>query len=443
MGTRQSTNALLGQIFLDMGLLTQPQLQQCIGAHRIARKLGLKSTLLKIAIDLGFLSEEQEPSVRRELIKRGVRPILGRYELVKKLGGGGMGAVYMARQLRFGRVVAVKILHSQFARSRGFLARFYREARLAAQLSHPNVVRVFDVVADRGKHFIVMEYVDGVSLERLLRLKPLEEKLALRIARDVALGLSKAHARKIVHRDVKPANILISSEGMVKLSDLGLAKYAAGESGSITRSGGIIGTPRYMSPEQCAGEKRIDYRTDIYSLGISLYEMVCGRPPYGSPSGLQVMRDHVEKPLPDPTKATPALSAATAELIRDLAAKAPRDRLQSCAEVIRRIDAVLDRRIALIQQIDTILKGKGAELDEWRQAVLRFAQETDFDEGPGRISEEQVTSACLPDDVPPSNGDTTRTLFRRRTGARTMGLSLLALIGTGIGLYLIKRLLFP
>src|SRR6185295_12059156 len=217
----------------------------------------------------------------------------------RKLGQGGMGAVYLAHHPGLNRAVAIKILPGDLASNPEFKERFFREARLAARLEHPNVVQVLDVGEQDGIHFISMQYIEGKSLDAILKEK---KKLALNEARAitkrVAVALSAAAKLGIVHRDIKPHNILISKDGVVKVADFGLAKDEDSNR-SISEPGVVMGTPYYMSPEQAKGEK-VDHRSDLYSLGATLYHMLTGKRLYdgGSPVTIVLKQGGDEAPIP-------------------------------------------------------------------------------------------------------------------------------------------------
>jgi len=315
-------------IAVATGYLTEEQREECLKICAEFRQKGLAPrSCAKIAFEKKFLSGSQVKRVQKEMRSRGIHTRLGGYELLERIGSGAMGKVYKAKQLSLDRVVALKILHRDLGRDRRFVARLRREAKLAARVSHPHVVQVFDVGRDQGRHFLVMEYVEGTSLRELLEQGPMDERRALEIIRDVAKGLGESHAHNIIHRDIKPGNIILDVSGSPKLSDLGIALDAGSTTiGTVTRQGAIIGTPQYMSPEQCSGAKDIDYRTDIYSLGVTFYRMVVGRDPFEGPAPLVVMQKHVTEPLPDPRSVKPDISAATAALIMDMTAKDRGDR---------------------------------------------------------------------------------------------------------------------
>ena len=227
----------------------------------------------------------------------------GRYRLESKLGSGGMSTVYLARDEMLERRVAAKVLHREISDQPDQIERFRREARAVAQLSHPNVVAVIDAGEDGGRPYIVFEYVDGETLkqriDRLGRL-PLDEAAAYAI--EIGRGLAAAHARRLVHRDVKPQNVLIDTEGRAKVTDFGIAR--ALEQDGLTKTGRVLGTTDYVSPEQAMG-KDVDARSDIYSLGIVLYEMLTGEVPFQAETLVGVAMKHVNEPMPDVQKQRP------------------------------------------------------------------------------------------------------------------------------------------
>jgi predicted Ser/Thr protein kinase len=222
-----------------------------------------------------------------------------RYELQRRVGRGGMAEVFLARDRLLDRPVAIKILFPEFATDPSFVARFKREAQAAANLNHPNIVGVYDWGRERGTYYIVMEYVDGRTVSEMIRSDgPLKPKDAARIAADVAAALGFAHEKGVVHRDVKPGNVLITKSGEVKVADFGIARaMTSNAEDNLTQTGSVMGTATYFSPEQAQG-KPVDPRSDLYSLGIVLYEMVSGKPPFTADSPVAIAYKHVQEPLP-------------------------------------------------------------------------------------------------------------------------------------------------
>ena len=327
------------EIAREKGLLAEAQIKECRDFVKLATQTGVKITLTKVVQDRGLLSPEQIKTVHREMRRRGVLPRIAGYELISKLGQGGMGAVYKARQVSLDRPVALKVLPPELARDRQYTARFRREARLAAKVVHPNAVQVFDVGEDTGRHFIAMEFIAGSDVTKLMQGGPVEEGRALAIVIGVAKALAVAHAQGIVHRDIKPANIMLTSAGTPKLSDLGIAKQIGAVGATLTQTGAAIGTPQYMSPEQCKGEKTIDVRSDTYSLGATLYHMVCGKAPFNAATAPAVMHKQVYDPLPDPLSVNPRLSKAAAGVICKMMSKDRDRRYRDDAELIADLES--------------------------------------------------------------------------------------------------------
>lgn len=264
---------------------------------------------------------------------------IGRCAIQRKLGEGGMGAVYLAQHAGLNKAVALKILPKAFAGNPDFIARFQREARLAARLDHPNVVQVFDVGEAEGLHYITMQYVEGKGLDVLLKERgALSTNEALSITKRIALALESARRLGIIHRDIKPANILLSKDGIVKVADFGLAKDREAQ-GSISESGQIVGTPHYMSPEQAEG-KAVDHRGDIYSLGATLYHMLSGKRPFDGPTPLSVVVKAIHD-VPAPLRSIdPRIPAAVATLVERMMAKDPARRPQTGEALAADIDAL-------------------------------------------------------------------------------------------------------
>ena len=264
------------------------------------------------------------------------------YEIISQLGRGGMGSVYKARQLKLDRLAALKIMASELAADPDFVARFKREATAAASLSHPNVVQVYSAGESEGTHYIAMEFVDGETLkqhiERQGRLDPREAiAITVYVAEALQYGWNKA---KLIHRDIKPDNIFLSNTGEVKVGDLGLAKIVGGATTSLTQTGMMMGSPHYISPEQARGVSDIDFRTDIYSLGCTLYHMLTGRPPYEGPDPLTVITKHVNDPPPAIFKVWPTCPIPVALMVGRMLAKQRHERPASYEDLIDQLREV-------------------------------------------------------------------------------------------------------
>ena len=268
---------------------------------------------------------------------------LGKYQILERLGRGGMADVYEAYHARLGRHVAIKVLHPHLIEGQDFLARFEREAKAVASLKHPHIVQVFDFDFQDDLHYIVMELVDGGSLrgrlEDLARAGArMPQKDTLRILADVASAIDYAHGRGMLHRDVKPANVLLDHDGDACLSDFGIARILSET--QFTTTGALIGTPHYMSPEQGKGLP-LTKATDLYSLGVVLYVMLTGRAPYDSDTPLGVIYKHIFEPLPSPRLACPDLPLAVEDVLVKALAKEPGDRFASAGQMFQALEHAL------------------------------------------------------------------------------------------------------
>ena len=257
--------------------------------------------------------------------------LLDRYEVGRLLGSGGMAEVFEGRDRLLARRVAIKVPLSQLAHDPDFAQRFRREAQAAASLSHPGVVAVYDTGSENGTHFIVMEYVDGRTLKDVIQAEaPLHPDRAAEITAGVCAALGAAHARGLVHRDVKPANIMLMRDGRVKLMDLGIARAAAGE--TLTQTAAMLGTAQYLSPEQAQGQD-VDYRSDLYSLGCCLYEMLTGTVPFRGATPVAIAYRHVREDPAPLRLLNPDVPQALEAVCLKAMAKRPEDRYQTAAEL--------------------------------------------------------------------------------------------------------------
>ena len=258
--------------------------------------------------------------------------LLGRYVLERELGRGGMATVYLARDLRHERLVALKVLHPELARTLG-PERFQREIKLCARLQHPHILTVHDSGEAAGQLWFTMPYVEGESLRAALsRKKQLPVDVALRIATDVARALEYAHQHGVIHRDIKPENLLITTDGSTLVADFGIARALSADTEALTQTGMSVGTPAYMSPEQAAGETNLDCQTDVYSLGVVLYEMLAGEPPYTGPSAQAIMAKRFSDPIPRVRRVRSAVPEVVEQCVLKALAPMPADRFATAAE---------------------------------------------------------------------------------------------------------------
>jgi serine/threonine-protein kinase len=328
-----------GQTAVSLGFATEAQLQECLQIQARLREMGLEEPLGEILLRKHYVTPQQHHAVLKKL---GIHtdPVPG-YRLLGKIGRGGMGTVYKAIQTSVNRTVAIKILSPAAIQDEAFVARFYREARAAGKLSHRNLIGGIDVGEAGGLYYFVMEFVTGKSCREILREEgPFGQKKALDVASQMADLLDYTHAHQFVHRDIKPENILLTPDGTVKLCDLGLAKSTSTAAPGLTQEGFTVGTPHFMSPEQIRGERDVDIRSDLYSLGATLYYLATGKHPYDAPSAAEVISLHLTAPIPDARAAAPGLSEGFARILRKLMAKARDDRYARPADLLEELRRV-------------------------------------------------------------------------------------------------------
>lgn len=289
---------------------------------------------------------------------------VGAYILGKQLGQGGMATVYLGHHPRLDRDVAIKVMHQNFLDDEGFVARFKREAQIVAKLNHPHIVPVFDFDEHAGQPYLVMKYIQGWTLKKQLIKDPLDLEGILRVMSAIGDALNYAHEQGILHRDIKPSNIVIDRGGVPYLADFGLARLAS--SGESTMSADmLLGTPHYISPEQARGAKELDGRTDIYSLGVVLYELLVGKVPFTGDSAFSIVHDHIYSPLPQPTRVNPDLPESVEEVLYRALGKQPDERYDTANDLIN------DLTQAIKQSDLTELDPHRAEVAEVSLAKIR------------------------------------------------------------------------
>jgi serine/threonine-protein kinase len=349
MGRPESERRYLRQAVKE-GLLTVDHATTIIAELERRRESGLHA-IRDIAIRTGKLTEKLAYALFHRVSKemREVPPNLRRvngFEVLGPLGKGSMSVVFKARQVSLDKIVALKVLPPGLSEDPVFQERFLREARAAAKLNHPNVVAALDAGRADGYHYFAMEYVDGSTVRDIVTARgPIDEREALKVAYFVARALKHAHAAGILHRDVKPANIMLTRDGKVKLTDLGLAKIENDPQEShLTEVGKSVGTPYYMSPEQARRGRTADARSDIYALGATLFYMLTGRPPFDGETPSLILEKHVRAPVPDPRSYEPEIDERTSVVVRRALEKRPESRYQTPGEMAQAIKAVLQGR---------------------------------------------------------------------------------------------------
>jgi serine/threonine protein kinase len=341
-----SHDTIFGKMAVEQGLCTAEELKRCIGELEVRRKSNPKGPvlLMDILLEKGYITATQANRVRAAIREaKGITTAhqIPGYQVLGKIGAGAMAVVYKARQLSLNRIVAIKVLPKRFSENPEYVERFYKEGQAAGKLNHPNIVQAVDVGEAGGYHYFVMEYVEGKTLyDDLSAGKVFTEQEALNIIIQVAEALRHAHSTGLIHRDVKPKNIMINRDGVVKLADMGLARETTDIEAAKTERGRAYGTPYYISPEQIRGEMDIDERADIYGLGATFYHLVTGRVPYMAEDPVEVMRKHLRDELIPPDHINTTLSAGVSEVIEVMMAKNKAERYSNVDELLVDLRAV-------------------------------------------------------------------------------------------------------
>ncbi len=346
--TKDGTNidTLIGRLVIDQGLATPEEVKHCLTLTRteegeVKDSEKLSSSLAQVLVNKEYVTKRQIARLREAIEAERSGSSISGYKILGKLGAGAMATVYKAKQISLDRIVAIKKLPKKFSSNPQFIERFFAEGRAAAQLNHPNIVQAFDVGNEGDLYYFVMEYVEGRSVhDDIVTHKRYKESEAVDIAIQVAEALEHAHNRGLIHRDVKPKNIMITKEGVVKLADMGLARAMSDVEAAEAEAGRAFGTPYYISPEQIRGEKDIGPPADIYSLGVTLYHMVTGSVPFEGKNPSSVMHKHLKSELVPPDHVNPKLSAGISEVIEMMMAKRVSDRYQNCADLLIDLRAI-------------------------------------------------------------------------------------------------------
>jgi len=372
MTNETNYDTIFGKMAIEQGLCTDEELRQSL--KELESRSKVNPTILKdLMVELGYVTTTQAERLKESLkeSKAAAHQIPG-YKIVGKLGAGAMAVVYKARQLSLNRMVAIKILPKRFSENPEYVERFYKEGQAAGRLNHHNIVRAIDVGEAGGYHYFVMEYVEGKTIaDDLVAGKVFEEAEALDIIIQVANALAHAHACSLIHRDVKPKNIMISTDGTVKLADMGLARETTDIEAAQSEAGKAYGTPYYIAPEQIRGKIDIDGRADIYGLGATLYHMLTGRVPFMAEDSADVMRKHLREKLIPPDHINTSLSAGVSEVIEIMMAKRKEKRYTDIEELLTDLEALREGRPPLqahkrfdLSMLEQLEKGDAVEKEE-------------------------------------------------------------------------------
>jgi serine/threonine-protein kinase len=341
MTNETNFDSVFGKMAVEQGLCTDDELKRAVAILK-SRAPDKPIRLQDLMIELGFVTNSQADRLKAFFKESRTTPhqIPG-YQVLGKLGAGAMAVVYRAKQLSLNREVAIKVLPKRFTENPEYVKRFYKEGQAAGKLNHPNIVQAVDVGEAGGYHYFVMEYVKGKSIyDDLAAGKVFSEAEALDIAIQVAKALGHAHSVGLIHRDVKPKNIMMTEDGIVKLADMGLARETTDLELAKSEKGRAYGTPYYIAPEQIRGEMDIDGRADIYGLGATLYHMLTGRVPFMADDPSDVMRKHLREELVPPDHINTSLSAGISEVVEVMMAKNKENRYSNCEELLEDLEAV-------------------------------------------------------------------------------------------------------
>ena len=350
------------KIIVRQGYLTDEQLRECKDLQKSHRYAG--KSMIEIALINEMLQQEDVDALNKI---NGTKPLVfGGYQVKSVLGEGGLGIVYLAKQLTMKRYVALKVLYPKWMKDEEFRKRFLLEARIAGKLSHTNLIQVFDIGYDLGRYYFSMEYVSGRTLDAIIEN---DGSLALEHAIDLTLqvldSLNYIWNKNLVHRDIKPGNIMLNSRNIPKLGDFGFVKSQM--DAKLGSDEFVLGTPDYMSPEQAMGKESLDYRSDIYSLGATLYHSITAAAPYqGSES--MVIRQHIKAAIPSPRSIDPNLPDEICYVIEKMMAKAPEDRYQGYSD--------------LKQDLVLVKKGHQPKIQRLDSSKSTIARVEDFDDHP-------------------------------------------------------------
>jgi serine/threonine-protein kinase len=340
MTSETSYDTVFGKLAVDQGLCTDKELRNSIKELQERRKIN-PVMLQELLIELGYITATQATRLKRSIRdnKAAVHQIPG-YKILGKIGAGAMAFVYKAKQLSLNRTVAIKVLPKRFSENPEYVQRFYKEGQAAGKLNHPNIVQAIDVGEAGGYHYFVMEYVEGKTIADDIAESAFAENDAIEIIIQVTHALEHAHSHGLVHRDVKPKNIMVNQQGVVKLADMGLARETTDIEAAQSEAGKAYGTPYYIAPEQIRGKIDIDGRADIYGLGATFYHMVTGQVPFSGDDSSEIMKKHLREKLIPPDHIVTSLTAGVSEVIEIMMAKRREDRYNNVEELLVDLEAL-------------------------------------------------------------------------------------------------------
>jgi serine/threonine-protein kinase len=383
MKNEANSDTLFGKMAVEQGLCSDADLRRSLEQLKSQHKDN-PVELADVMVNLGYITPGQVERLKSRLkVSKTVAHQIPGYKIMGKIGAGAMAVVYKAKQLSLNRIVAIKVLPKRFSENPEYVQRFYKEGEAAGKLNHPNIVQAIDVGEAGGYHYFVMEYVEGRTVaEDIAAGKVFSEQEALDIIIQVAHALEHAHAQGLIHRDVKPKNIMISNDGMVKLADMGLAREMTDLKLAQTEAGKAYGTPYYIAPEQIRGQIDIDGRADIYGLGSTFYHMLTGRVPFMADDSAEVMRKHLREQLVPPDHINTSLSAGVSEVIEIMMAKRREDRYSNVKELLVDLEALSNGQPPLqahkrfdVSMLKQLEKGDALEIEEQlysEEAIARY-----------------------------------------------------------------------
>ncbi|MBN2712998.1 MAG: serine/threonine protein kinase [Planctomycetes bacterium] len=381
---------LFAEIAIERGLATPEQINECIKERIRLNKGGNPHRLGEVMMIRGILTKKQALDILKEAhIQSGHKPRIGGYELLNSIGKGAMGVVYLARQVSMDRKVALKLLPRKFGRDQKLVKRFMREARMCAKLNHKNIVSAIDVGESNGYHYFAMEYVEGHSLEEVLKkARYLEEDRAITLAVQIIQGLEHAAGHGVTHRDIKPANIMICNDGTVKIADMGLAVISDEKTSSeVTADGRAVGTPYFMAPEQVEGMKNVDFRADIYAFGASLFEALTGKKPWDGANVPAIMARRLYEDPPVVCDVRSSISEELSAVIYKMMQRSPDDRYQDFPSLLEDLKAVAEGRAP---KCISLLPSRGNEQVEQRGHHRRYRKRDSSSNVLGNLSQKQL-----------------------------------------------------